>query len=182
MYEQESPPAWTQEAYRSPCIKHSICCLIPRGYPIPGPILRYPLSWSGWGVPHPRPGDTPSQARGYPIPARGYPILGFPHPNLAGGIQSLAGGTPSLVGGGSTLSWVPPSMTGVPPRKGPGTSHWGTPTLGKDTEPVKVLWNGDGVPLREWTDKKTETITFLILRMRAVKMFFSLKTNYHFLW
>ena len=30
---QESPPAWTQEAYRPPHIKYSICCLIPGGVP-----------------------------------------------------------------------------------------------------------------------------------------------------
>ena len=26
--------------------------------------------------------------------------------------------------------------------------------------PVEVLWDGDGVPPRVWTDKQTETITF----------------------
>ena len=78
---QESPPAWTQEAYRPQRIKCSICCLM------------------GGGVPHPR----------YPHPdlpgGGGYPILGIPPSDLAGGTPTLAGDTylryphPDLAGG-----------------------------------------------------------------------------------
>ena len=56
---QESPPAWTQEAYRPPCIEYSFCC----------PIWVAPPSWPGWG------GVT---WPGYP------PKAGHPHPDLAG--------------------------------------------------------------------------------------------------
>ena len=37
--QQESPPAWTQEAYRPPCSEYSFCCptrVPPRGVPDPG--------------------------------------------------------------------------------------------------------------------------------------------------
>ena len=50
-----------------------------------------------------------------------------------------------------SLSSTPPPPRlvwdwGTPPLapKGPGTSHWGTPT--KHMGPVEVLWDGDGVP------------------------------------
>ena len=46
--EQESSPAWPQEAYRPPCSKYSLCCCL-------------------WGV-------SQSQFReGTPVPAEGYP-------------------------------------------------------------------------------------------------------------
>ena len=44
--EQESPPAWTQEAYRPPCRKYSLCCFVSGGW-YPHPV------WWGGGCPHP---------------------------------------------------------------------------------------------------------------------------------
>ena len=52
--EQQSPPAWTQEAYRPPRSKYSICCPIPGGrYPIPGRGVPHPSLAEGY---HPCPG------------------------------------------------------------------------------------------------------------------------------
>ena len=56
--QQESPPAWTQEAYRPLRSKYSFCC----------------PTWGG--------GGTQSDDRGVPHPRKG----GTPHPDLAGGI------------------------------------------------------------------------------------------------
>ena len=53
-YKQESPPAWTQEAYHPPCSEYSFCC--------PNWVLPPLLTWPG-GVPYlgtPQQG-TPSQ-------------------------------------------------------------------------------------------------------------------------
>ena len=48
---QDSPPAWTQEAYRPPLIKYSVCCPVPgAGVPPNSPIL----TWLG-GTPGGRP-------------------------------------------------------------------------------------------------------------------------------
>ena len=68
---EESPLGWTQEAYRPPRIKYSICYPIQEGmHPIPG--------WGG----------------GYPIPGGQYPILGtHPHHDLACGGGYLIPGT-----------------------------------------------------------------------------------------
>ena len=88
--EQESPPAWTQEAYRPPCSKYSLCCSIfadpPPGWPTPPPLLTLlppadpplppPPHWPtppptdpplppGWPTPPPLlipPADIPSPA------------------------------------------------------------------------------------------------------------------------
>ena len=94
--QQESPPAWTQEAYRPPCSEYSFCC--PKW--VPPPI------WTAWGVPCPG----------------GFPALGgtLPRGTLPGG--TLPGGYPAwgatLPGG--TLVMVPPSdQAGYPPA-GPG--------------------------------------------------------------
>ena len=130
----DSPPVWTQEAYRLPRRKYSICCPILEGgggYPIPG-----------WGEGYPIPGQG-----GYPIPGwREYPIPGsggYPIPG--------SGGTPYLTGGTLSWDWGTPwegtwdqwlwyplgrdlwPVTGVPPWKGHGTSgsimgwRWGNP-------------------------------------------------------
>ena len=95
--EQESPPAWTQEAFRPPCIKYSSA--VPSG---------------GRGYPH------LVLARGYSHPdlTRGPPPL----PSGPDGGTPLSGpdGPPGIeiwdMGSGT---WVPPS-----PQKGLGTSGW----------------------------------------------------------
>ena len=76
---QESPPAWTQEAYRPPCSKYSLCC--PKWVP---PLAGYPLArvppWArvpSWGVP-PGQGTPPARVppqSGYP-PGQGTPPAG----------------------------------------------------------------------------------------------------------
>ena len=88
---QERPPVWTQEAYRPPRSKYSLCC----------PIL-------GGGVPH-------SWLGRYPIPGKGvshlwpgwYPNLGYPFPILIwlGGTPYSGTPCPDLVGRGGTPSW-----------------------------------------------------------------------------
>ena len=73
MFWQESPPAWTQEAYRPPCSKYSLCC--PNWVPLPG----YPpiLTWLGGTLPGFPLGRVPPQA-GYPPPPAGYSPLAGP--------------------------------------------------------------------------------------------------------
>ena len=74
---QESPPAWTQEAYRPPCSEYSFCC--PNWVP-PPPILTWPKEggypaggYPTWVPPYWPGGTLP----GYP------PVLtqlpGYPH-------------------------------------------------------------------------------------------------------
>ena len=84
---QESPPAWTQEAYRPPCSDYSFCC--PNWVP--------PPPWPGRGGYHtwvPPQQGTPSRVppgrvllpsrvppTGYPpagYPPTGYPPVGYP--------------------------------------------------------------------------------------------------------
>ena len=104
--EQESPPAWTQEAYRPPCSKYSLCCpnwVPPRqGTPQPGyPLARVP----------PQPGYPPSQGTppGRVPPARVPPWPGY----LPGWTWQ---GTPRLPHGirGNVAKhygiWVPPPV------------------------------------------------------------------------
>ena len=57
----------------------------------------------------------------------------------------MAGGVTHPWPGGVPCLGV--SLHPDPTRKGPRTSHSGTP--GKDMGPVEVLWNGDGVTLRK---------------------------------
>ena len=92
--QQESPPAWTQEAYRPPCSKYSLCCpnwVPPRqGTPHPaGPGRVPPPSWTWQGTPpagYP-PSRVPPQLdlAGYPpqLDLTGYPPWqGNPPPQL----------------------------------------------------------------------------------------------------
>ena len=106
LVQQESPPAWTQEAYRPPCSEYSFCCPTwvpppPAGYPPPI------LTWLGGGT---WPGYPPPPGQGTPpswpgrggyltrVPPRpGYP----PHPDLAGG---------------GTWPGTPPARVPPPPR------------------------------------------------------------------
>ena len=108
---QDSPPAWTQEAYRPPHSKCSLCWSIGGGYPeyppqtwdgvppqtwdgvTPGPEMGYPptLTWDGvpptltWdGVP-----PLPGPEMGYPptqtwdgVPPLPRPEMGYPPRNV----------------------------------------------------------------------------------------------------
>ena len=162
IYQQESPPAWTQEAYRLPCSNYSLCC--PNWVP---PLARVP----------PRPGYPPwpryPPGQGTP-PARVPPGQGTPRPGYPPGQ-----GTPP--GQGIPLARVPPTrvspLARVSPRPGypPGQ---GTPLGGVPPRPGVPPWPGYppscpmafwemlqsimgyGYPPQVWTDKQSETITF----------------------
>ena len=159
---QESPLAWTQEAYRKPRSNCSLC----RGgvYPISG-RGGYPVSGLGeGGYPISGLGGTPSQVLGgYPLPGLGgtlSQVWGVPH-------SDLVGGTP-----GTPLS-----------RPRMGTPHldlgWGTLPLARPGMGYPLTW--DGVPpLRpDWGPPPTRDVNWQtnwkqylppILRMRAVKI------------
>ena len=101
---QERPPAWTQEAYRPPCSKYSLCC--PNWVPPPGqgtpparvpPLARVPPP-AGYA---PCQGTPPAE---YP-PWQGTPPAGYPP------WQGTPQGTPP--GQGTPLA-------GYPPQAGPG--------------------------------------------------------------
>ena len=113
--EQESPPAWTPEAYRPPCSKYSLCCpnwvppqqgtppgrVPPRqGTPQPGypPGQGTPPSqgtpWPGYPLPPPTP--TPSQGTPPWLDLAGYhPPSQLPH-GILGNVAKHYG------------IWVPP--------------------------------------------------------------------------
>ena len=156
--QKESPPAWTQGAYRMPHSKCSLCCSVSWGGGVPHPMGggHTPIQ-SQWGIPPSSPervegtpsspkGGTPIQSlcQGDPIqPQRGYPhpvpMVGVLHPDLTGG--------------------------------NPIQSHW--------EESTPMSWPGKGAPLH-WPDEGTprgcgwtdacENITFPIFRMREVNM------------
>ena len=69
---QESPPTWTQEAYRPQRNKYSVCCpILGRGVPnLAGGYLPWgtPSSWPGWGY----------------LSWWGIPTLGYPPPSGSG--------------------------------------------------------------------------------------------------
>ena len=116
MKKQESPPAWTQEAYRPPCSKYSLCC--PNWVP-PRPDLAGGVPWLGTP-----PGRVPLRQGtpwvGYPSPA-GYPPAGLPPGRVSPGRVPPAG---------YPLGRVPPNRVPpgrVPPRQ--GTPQAGYPSL-----------------------------------------------------
>ena len=83
---QESPPAWTQEAYRPPCSKYSLCCpnWVPppaRVSPQPGyPLARVPPSRVPPARVPPNQGTPPARVPprpGYP-PGQGTPLAREP--------------------------------------------------------------------------------------------------------
>ena len=124
---QESPPAWTQEAYRPPCSEYSFCCptrVPPRG----GTQVRVP-PWGGTQTP---------RGRGYPglgTPPGAWvpPHLDLGTPPPQGGLGTPPGGSGYPPGGG-TQTWVPPpGGVWVPPQG--GTRTW-VPPLWTD----KHLW------------------------------------------
>ena len=90
---------------------------------------------------------------GVPHPRLWGAHLGAPHPDLPGGYPIA--GSCTLFWGTPILTW-PEGIPQVPP--------------GKDMGPVKVLWNGDGVP--PGVDRHTPVKTLpsrIPLEMRAVK-------------
>ena len=115
---QESPPAWTQEAYRPQRIKYSICCpILEGGYlPLPGGIyLGVPppppvLAWPGGGTYLGQEGGT---YLGVP------PILTW----LGGEVPTL--GYPLPPSGPGQGTSPPPSGPGrVPPPPPPVWTDW----------------------------------------------------------
>ena len=119
MAKQESPPAWTQEAYRPPCSEYSFCCptwVPPPQGGTPTPPGGYPVRYPPQGVPGPPPGGVPSQ-----VPPQGVPG-GYPDP--PGGVPGQVPprgvpGTPGGVPGGY------PDPRGVPGQVPPPGRWWG---------------------------------------------------------
>ena len=173
---QESPPAWTQEAYRPPCSEYSFCC-----------PTRVPPPPGGGGVPDP--GTPPGGGVRVPPWGRGVPDPGTPRGGTWPGYPPGGLGTPP----GGYLTRVPPR--GVPdpgtPRGGPGYTPGGggggvpdpgTPPGGIQVPSPRCLmafWEmlqsimGYGYPPL-WTDRimdgqtRVKTLPSPILRMRAV--------------
>ena len=119
---QESPPAWTQEAYRPPRNKYMLCC-------------------SCWGG---TPGGRPPclTLGGHP-PAGGVPWAGTPLPRVPWAGAPLVGGEPR---------WVPPLIwMGYPPTIS-WTGYTPPPSAGRGTPPPSAGWGTtphhqlDGVP------------------------------------
>ena len=87
---QESPPAWTQEAYRPRRIKYSICYPVRGG--VPPPVGVPPLPGPMWGG----------------VPEVWYPPIGVPPwPGLMGG-GTWGGVPPGLAGPGRGTPIPPP--------------------------------------------------------------------------
>ena len=124
---QESPPAWTQEAYRPPCSEYSFCC--PTRVPPPG--------GGGGGVPDlgtppggvPDPGTPPPRGGGGTWP--GYPPL---PPGGGGGVPDPGTPPPPPGGGGGTGPGYPP-----PPPGGGGYPDPPSPPRCGQTNKVKLL-------------------------------------------
>ena len=123
---QESPPAWTQEAYHPPCSEYSFCCptrVPPGGYPSPG---TPPGGYWGPGTPpggYPSPGTPPPPPRGGGYRGPGIPPGGVPKSGGVPGPRYPPGGVPGPrypPGGGTRIHgilgnvakhygiWVPP--------------------------------------------------------------------------
>ena len=78
--ELESPPAWTQEAYRPPCSEYSFCC--PTRVPPPGGYLTRVPPLGGYLTRVPPRGGTRTPPRG------GYPVRGGTWPGYPpGGVR-----------------------------------------------------------------------------------------------
>ena len=148
---QESPPAWTQEAYHPPCSDYSFCCpnwVPPPSWPGPGGTLPgYPPSKvPPSGVP-PWAGYPPA---GYPTPPAGYPPRCLPH-GILGNVAKHYG------------IWVPP----------PVSAPWHS---GKC---CKALWDMGTPPVDRQIDgckdrRVSKHYLPVVLRTRAVIMPFTI--------
>ena len=154
--EQESPPAWTQEAYRPLCSKYSLCC--PNWVP---PRGGYPVRYHPGGVPGPPPrggtrSGTPPGVPRPPPPGGG--AGGYPEPP--------PGGVPGPPRGG-TWSGTPRGGTRTPPGgylDTPGGVPGQVPPPGGYPDPPSP-------PL--WTDKHLwKQYLPVVLRTRAVIIWF----------
>ena len=168
--QQESPPAWTQEAYRPPCSEYSFCC--PTRVPPRGGYLTQVPPW-GVRVPPggvPDPGTPPGGTwPGYPPGGSGYPPGGYlTRVPPRGGLGTPRGvpdpGTP----GGGGLG-TPPPGGGVGHPRG-GVPDPGTPQGGY------LTWvppgGGTRTPLPPRVDRQTKWNYYLpvVLRTRAVNI------------
>ena len=171
---QESPPAWTQEAYRPPCSEYSFCCptwVPPRGgtRTPPGGVPSQVPPRGGTQTPQ---GGTQS---GTPPGGKGYwsgtPPGGYPDP--LGGTQS---GTPP---GGYPVRYppwggYPDPPGGYPVRYPPGGVPGQVPPhcLMAFWEMLQSIMGYGYPPL--WTDRlmdgqtRVKTLPSLVLRTRAV--------------
>ena len=165
--QQDSSPAWTQEAYCPLHGKHTLCYPGAGGYlprwGVPTLVGGY-LPW--WGVPtlvggtYPGGGYLPRWGGTYPgggyLPWWGVPTLvGGTYPGGGGylpwwGGTYPSGGVPTLVGG-TYLGRYPPIQTWVgtlPPRPGKvGTPPH--PYLRVGTPPTRT-WEGRYPPIQTW--------------------------------
>ena len=154
--EQESPPAWTQEAYRPPCSEYSFCC--PTWVP------------PGGGGPGTPPGGVPSQVppRGVRVPPGGGGGPGTPG-GVRGGGSRYPPGVPSQVPWGGYPVRYPPGGSGYPPSGGGGGGVWVPPHC------LMAFWEmlqsimGYGYP-PPGVDRQTKWNYYLpvVLRTRAV--------------
>ena len=166
--QQESPPAWTQEAYRPLCSKYSLCC--PNWVPPPGGQVRVPPPGGGQVRVPPRGGSGPGTPPGgggcqVRVPPQGGWGLGT-SPRGGCQVQVPPGGVRSRYPPGGVRSGYP---GGVRSRYPPGGSGPGTPP-----------YQGSGYPPPSqvpplWTDKHLwKQYLPVVLRTRAVKMLLSI--------
>ena len=114
---QESPPAWTQAAYRPPRSMCTLCCS-NRGYP---PVQVQGQDGGGTPIPGQDIGDTPCPGQDVAGGGVPHPVLmgwGYPHPVLTGypwvPLHQEGRGTPHQLDAGT-------------PNKGADGARWGIP-------------------------------------------------------
>ena len=140
---QESPPAWTQVAYRPPCSEYSFCCPTwvppPGGYPDPpgGYPVRYLLG--GYPVRYPRGVRVPPQGG----TQTGTPLGGVPGQVPPRGLPRPPGGTQS-----GTPRGVPGTPRGVPDQIPPRGVPDRVPPRGVRVPPLGVPRPPRGYPVR----------------------------------
>ena len=149
---QESPPAWTQEAYHPLHSKHSLCCSLGGGGGgTPSSPDSHPVSNGEY--PHPVPiGGGGREVYPHPVPTgAGYPILtwlGYPSPPPLG-LDRMWVSSPIGIRWGYPRQRTWEQALAYPLRDGTW-NQW-----------MEVLWDGHGVSLCKQTDT-CENSTFLI--------------------